>query len=262
MQAEAQQGRMASIHHVYFGKNVSSFNRQSGGWVKNASDVIFSQNIAHDFRDNSGGPGACYGQQYNNDNIWYLFNEGYNCNIGIAISSADSNINQSAYIIGNIIHDTRSSGTNVYDRGAMVIRGSSKVYVVNNTITNTEHGINMPPGTNSVAIYNNILANRLNSSASDLYTEGGVSLDVKNNIFPASPKFTGASAGTNSITGDPKFMSSSDYHLQSSSSAVNTGILSPVYATFQSRYGIDISKDFTNNARPVGSWDIGAYEFR
>jgi hypothetical protein len=38
-------------------------------------------------------------------------------------------------------------------------------------------------------------------------------------------------------------------------------MLSSVYATFQAKYGIDISKDRDGVSRPQGgAWDIGAYE--
>ena len=257
MQVEAQQGRRDKIHHIYYGKNVASNHRQSGGWVKNATDVIFSQNITHDFRNNSGGPGACYGFQYDAEYVWFLYNEGYACNVGINIASSDISPGTFAAIIGNIIHDQAGQQpTNPYNGGAIVVRGGTNVYVVNNTLANVDAGINMPPGTNAVTIQNNIIK----TSGTQLYTEGSVTLTVSNNLFSAN-NFTGATAGTNAKIGDPLFVSATDFHLQGTSPAIDAGVLSSVYATFLNRYGISIALDADANSRPAGvAWDLGAYE--
>lgn len=267
MQVEAQAGRRAKIHHVFYGKNNVHHNRQSGGWVKNATDVIFSQNVAHDFRANSGGPGACYGFQYDAEYVWFLYNEAYQCNIGIAISGPLSTPGQYAFIIGNIIHDTNAqSPTDPYNAGAMVIRGGTNVYVVNNTMVNVDAGVNMPPGTSAVYIYNNIIANRTNASTYDLYKEGtNPTLDVKNNLYGTNARFSGgASSGSAAILASPAFVNQTggDYHLTASSQAVNSGIVSTVYSTFASRYGVDIARDADGMSRPTGAgWDRGAFEF-
>ena len=264
MQVEAQQGRKASIHHVYYGKNVADHNRQTGGWVKNATDVIFSQNVGHDFRNNSGGPGACFGFQYDAEYVWFLFNEAYQCNIGIAISGTLVNPGLYAFVIGNLIHDTQSQApTDVYNAGAMVIRGGTNIYVVNNTMVNVDAGVNMPPGSAAVHYYNNILFNRTNASTYDLYTEGSVSLDVKNNMFGTNARFGNASSGTAAILGDPAFVNTAggDYHLQTTSRAIDAGLTSDVYTTFLNRYGLDIRKDADGKTRPAGAaWDLGRYE--
>ncbi len=246
IQIEAQAGRRAAIHHVYYGKNTAGFNRQSGGWIKNATDVIFSQNKAHDFKANSGGPGDCYGLQYDAANVWFLFNEGYNCAIGIDVASGDSSPGE-VYIIGNVLHDIQAPTTNPYDSGAMVIRGGTNVYVVNNTMYNVDSGVNMPPGTKNIYYYNNIIANRLKTTTFDLYTEGSATpVDARNNIFPANARFTGTSQGTNAYLGDPGFVNPGalDFHLQVTSQAIDRGLASSVYSTFQSRYGVTASVDF------------------
>jgi hypothetical protein len=264
IQIEAQAGRRAAIHHVYYGKNSAGFNRQSGGWVKNATDVIFSQNVAHDSTANSGGPGACYGFQYDAEQVWFLFNEGYRCNIGIAILGFETTAGQNAYIVGNLLHDIQAPTTNPYDAGAMVIRGGTNVSVVNNTMYNVDSGVNMPPGTKNIYYYNNIIANRLKANTYDLYTEGPVTtVDARNNIFGANARFTGTTKGTNAFLGDPAFTNPDalDFHLRVGSPAIDTGLVSSVYAAFQSRYGLTASVDFDGVSRPVrGGWDIGALE--
>ena len=63
--------------------------------------------------------------------------------------------------------------------------------------------------------------------------------------------------------GQPQFANAAgdEYRLVSGSPGVEGGVADAVYATFQSRYGIDIRLDAGLNARPQGfAWDIGAYE--
>jgi hypothetical protein len=265
MQLEAQAGRRAFIHHVYYGKNVAHHHRQSGGWIKNATDVIFSQNVAHDFRDNSGGPGACYGLQYGPEYVWFIYNEAYACNIGFDFAGNSGTPGLFTFFIGNVIHDTTSqSPTDFYNAGAMVVRGGTNVWIVNNTMVNVDSGVNMPPGTQSISYYNNIVANRLNASTFDLYVEGSPQLDIKNNVYGTNARFSGTSAGTAAILAAPAFVNSSagDYHLSSTSRAIDAGTTSTVYQTFLNRYGLSISADADGNTRPAGAnWDVGAYEF-
>jgi hypothetical protein len=263
IQVEAQAGRRSAIHHVYYGANRASDNRQSGGWVKNATDVIFSQNVSHDFRASSGGPGSCYGFQYDAEYVWFLFNEGYRCAIGINIAGSSDDPGKFAYVIGNVLHDIHAPTTNPYESGAMVIRGSTNVFVVGNTMYGVDSGINMPPGTTSVYFTNNIIANRLTPSTYDLYTEGGTNVDARNNIFGSNARFTGG-AGAHAYLGDPKMVSpaTGDFRLQAGSPAVDAGIPSPAYEAFSSRYGLSIDVDHGGQARPAGqAWDIGAFEY-
>jgi len=263
IQVEAQAGRRAAIHHVYYGANTAAGNRQSGGWVKNATDVIFSQNVAHDFSASSGGPGSCYGFQYDAEYVWFLFNEGYRCSIGINIAGADNDPGQYAYVVGNVLHDIHAPTTNPYEAGAMVIRGSTNVYVVNNTMYDVDSGVNMPPGTSAVYYTNNIIANRRLPGSYDLYVEGRTRVDARNNIFGANARFTDG-GGTRAYLGDPKLASpaTGDYRPQAGSPAVDAGIPSAAYDAFQSRYGLSIAVDHAGRARPAGAaWDIGAFEY-
>jgi hypothetical protein len=40
-------------HHIYVGRNEAFGNKQTGFWTKQASDVVFSENLSHDHRQNS-----------------------------------------------------------------------------------------------------------------------------------------------------------------------------------------------------------------
>ena len=39
-------GQASTTHHIYVGRNVAHHNKQTGFWVKQATDVIFSQNVS------------------------------------------------------------------------------------------------------------------------------------------------------------------------------------------------------------------------
>jgi hypothetical protein len=129
---------------------------------------------------------------------------------------------------------------------------------------NVDGGVNMPPGSAAIYYYNNIIANRTNPRAFDLYREGTKpALDEKNNIFGANARFAGTDQGANAFLGDPKLALSggNDFRPQSTSAAIDKGISSTVYSVFQSRYGISIAVDFDGKPRPAGAgWDIGAFE--
>ena len=275
MQVEAQQGRRDKIHHVYFAKNTSHHHRQTGAWIKHATDVIFSQNVMHDFSPNSGGSGAGTGFQYGPEQVWLLFNETYNAPAGIAMVSNDppgDGLYQ--YAIGNVIHDIHGpANANPYDQGAIIVRGGTHVSLVNNTIDRFDSGINVLPGMDNVSIVNNIVSNRAVSGSddNDLYVEGSTVVLGANLFFNSSGYRFNLNGSTSTsppgqcqgcTTGDPLFLNSSaaDYRLQAGSAAINAGASSDVYAAFQTRYGISIAVDADGKSRPAGAWDVGAYQ--
>jgi len=267
IQLEAQDGYKTNIHHIYFGKNTSTSNRQSGGWVKNAQDVIFSQNEADTFASNSGGPGTCYGGQYDHDYVWFLFNACHNSTIGFDMASSNGSADN-IYMIGNRLWHIVAGGFDPYNASAFVIRSATHTYVVNNSVYDYVGGIATPANASYVTAVNNVFQYRNNSGGYEWYDEGGVTWTLSNNVFYNN----GASLATttpwstcaNCKNQNPLFVSTStpDLHVQSGSPAIDAGILSAVYAAFQNRYGISINVDADGTARPQGSaWDMGAYEF-
>ncbi|MBI5544953.1 MAG: hypothetical protein HY901_13770 [Deltaproteobacteria bacterium] len=146
---------------------------------------------------------------------------------------------------------------------------------MNNTCADTEGGLNAPPGTERIHVWN-LIVRRAAATASqtyDLYTEGGLTLDVQNSLFSASPRFTDGREQTSCaglaqiaptsgcLSADPLFVSETDFHLQASSPAVDSGMAPSVDATFQALYGLSVAVDRDGRPRPAGlGWDRGAYE--
>jgi hypothetical protein len=284
IQMEAQRNRADKIHNIYYGRNVAYNNRQTGGWVKHATDVIFSQNVVHDIRNNpTGYLGTCLGAQYDHGNIWFLFNTLYNCDQGIRRGSGDTGAGAGpVYIIGNLLYHIHAPARVVnrkWDAGAIINTNDARTYVVGNTIYDVDAGVNVPHGT--VDVIDNIIAGRSNALNHELwYEQTPAAAVISHNRFyvrsgayrfawgatdfTSLGAFRGASAKCQKgcSTGDPAFVSADrDFHLQSRSAAIGAGIESEVYAAFQARYGIDIRRDIEGVRRgPNRAWDIGAYQ--
>jgi hypothetical protein len=155
--------------------------------------------------------------------------------------------------------------------------------MVGNTLYNNDVGIQIPSGSGSgFVILNNIISHRSEATADDVrigYTlTTGTTID--NNLFYLPSGLTKIHWNTTSVNlatfkstvkkclncleGNPLFVdpANNKFPLTSTSPAIDKGIVSSVYATFQSRYGIDLAKDISLTPRPQnGVWDIGAYEF-
>ncbi len=282
-------GTLAGTHHIYFGRNVTHSHKQTGMWSKTARDVIFSQNTVYNIRPSNSSGGGCTGVQYGPDYVWWLFNRLYDCESGIRAES-DSDMGAPRprrFFIGNLIYDITDSDPpdpdNPHASGAIVLRGGYENYLVNNTLWNYQAGI-MSPASGFLKMENNILGARNNPLGRDIYIETSsmaTSSTLRHSLFWSAPvRITWGGGGSGpvytleafqiatgkgeqSFTLDPRFVnaSSKDFHLQPTSPAVDRGLLSEVYAIFLNRYGIDIAKDIEGSARPIGAYDIGAYEY-
>ncbi len=286
VQINAGEIQQASTHHIYVGRNGSYSHKQIGLWTKQAVDVIFSQNHIYDLRPSDSSSGACIGQQYGPENVWYIANVLHDCESGIRFESdSDQGFGTRAYIVGNLIYDINNSESwsagNPHDSGAIVLRGGVERRVVNNTMWNVQAGLLSPSGAGSIAVVNNIFGARSTSEGRDLFFERSAlasASEMRNNLFGDSePRiqwgdgqvvdlaaFQAASGkGQNSQAADPVFVAleSGDFHLAPGSPAVDAGTLDEVYATFFDRYGISIVFDADGLERPWGrAIDLGAFE--
>jgi hypothetical protein len=283
-------------HDFYVGRNVSHNNKQTGFWTKQATNVIFSQNTAYGHRVSSSSMGAGMGFQYGPENVWFLYNHIYDNEDGIGVySNSVTNPGQNSYFIGNVIHNCHSASgsyavTDGWSPAAMRLVGGVNRHVIANTIYDVDAGINSPGG-GSFEIVNNIIANPTVPRGNEvLLADNSASRSVlKNNLFyrggqPLSIRWGGPSPaydlaafqaafpgkGDGSIKADPLFVdpANGDFRLQAASPAIDAGLASQVYDTFQALYGLDIRVDFSGTPRPQdgngvngAQYDIGAYEF-
>jgi hypothetical protein len=221
------------------------------------------------------------GGQYAPDWTWFIFNRATDCQFGIALMSDynDGGLSQQ-FFIGNVVSRIhRSASTNSPDDpwgpSAIFIAGGYHRYVVNNTIYDVDSGINVATPVGSLEIADNIIANVTQPGASHVIIEFSSlasNTSFHHDFLAQNPRVawadrqvrvTGAQLATvQSLTGDPQFVNpaANDFHILSTSPAAGTAELNPVYALFQSRYGISIATDADGNPRPqLATADMGAY---
>ncbi|MBX4205491.1 MAG: hypothetical protein KW788_04930, partial [Candidatus Doudnabacteria bacterium] len=233
------------INHAYIGRNHFHDDRENAVDIKEASNVIISENTFHGYRATSSSLGEAIVSHYCQIDLQVLYNNLYDSQVGLSETSLLSDclsragVSVNMRFIGNVIHDIIGSGIQGWGSG-------KKVEVVNNTLYNIGgNGIDLDNLFTGSLIENNILSAITGQDTSFI----GGTPTVRNNLPDTSnPLFVNAGG--------------SDFHLQSNSPAINTGITSTVYNDFLTQYGISISYDKDHATRPVGSaWDMGAYEF-
>jgi len=278
IQIEGQHERgIAKIHHIYYARNVASNHKQSGGWIKHATDVVFSQNEVYGIARSSSSEGQCIGAQYEPQNVWFIFNKLHDCAMGVFIGSDDgSGDGTDAYIIGNLIYNVHSTDpTNVYNAGAISARSFSNIWAFNNTIWDCDGGVNSAPAGINWRIFNNLIAGRTVASGSEINLEDAANSTIDNNLMFRSGGIKIVWSGTNYTTAvfggkcasclssDPLLDSPANksFALTANSPAIDKGVTSTIYATFQSHFGVSINFDYQGAARPNGAYDIGAFEY-
>jgi hypothetical protein len=163
------------LHHVYIGKNVSYKNRQTGFWVKQASDVIISQNKSSGSYGSPGSNGGgAIGYQYAKHRLWIIFNELYDSVFGIRQSDTSTPTSEgyaNIYIIGNLIYDIHPrdlsdyNPKDIWDQGAAIAlwHGNSTRYIIDNTIHDVHDGVNAIYA-GGVEMYGNIISQKDDST--------------------------------------------------------------------------------------------------
>jgi hypothetical protein len=272
-----------TLHHVYISRNHIYRTRQAGVGIKQATDVIVSQNLVHDVIHTSWSPSKGLGFQYAPERVWFLYNEVYNCSNGIyAGSDSGMGTGKDSYIIGNVIHGIHHAASNkpnsAWSNAAIMLAGGVNRWVVGNTIYDVDGGIFSPGGVGHMRIVDNIVSG---SPGAHVFLEHGSlsrSSSMQNNLLdePVRIRWGGTrvldlrgfeqTRGTECsgcLAADPLFVDpvSANFDLSAGSPAIDRGVLEEVYAVFETLYGIDIRIDKAGRPRPQGAgWDIGAYE--
>ena len=278
MQINASAPEAATTHHIYVGRNVSHNNKQSGFWVKSASDVILSQNESYGHRPSNSSLGQCMGGQYGPDWVWYIYNHAHDCEYGITQMS-DNQEPSHWFLIGNVIENIHrsqaSDPSNSWGPSAIMMSGGNERHIINNTIYNTDSGVNISSPVGTLEIGDNIISTITQPLASHIllgFVQIAANTNMHHNLLFGDPRIDKANGqfrptaaqmtAMQSISTDPQFMNptAGDFHIPSTSPARGTAQFNATYATFQSRYGISIATDADGYARPQGSTtDMGAY---
>jgi hypothetical protein len=269
----------ARTHHVFVGRNHVFGGKQTGIGVKEATDVIISENTLHDFHGSSSSGGACSISQYGPSRLWYIANTMFDCVQGIEqASTSGRGSGTELYIVGNLIYNIGGSCINLF-RDAVDNR-----YVVGNTCVGAGMGVHFEGTDGMLAIENNIFSV---VRTSQIVVEGNVpasaaGTSAHHNLFDGAFRVrwggrtydsleawqSSTPHGDVSLVADPLFASTDptavDLRPTAGSPAIDTGESDPagVYTRFQALYGIDIRLDRNRGRRPTGAgWDVGAYEF-
>jgi hypothetical protein len=272
-------GQAWTTHHIYVGRNVSHNNKQGGYWVKQATDVIFSQNVSYGHRPSDSSMGQCMGGQYAPDWVWYLYNRLYDCEYGIAVMSDNGEFTHT-FFIGNVIYNIHRT---VSDNGpgdawgpaAIMMSGGYERHVINNTIYNVDSGVNIATPVGSLEVADNIISGVTipgNSHVLVAFPALGANTSFHHNLLFGTPRLdygngqmfptTIQLAQAQSLNGDPQFMNpqADDFHTAATSPVANKAELNSAHAVFLQRYGVSIAFDADGNVRPSSlTTDMGAY---
>jgi len=243
-------------------------------------------------------PSKCFGWKGEPQDYWIINNICQNASYGVHGGATVDNKQFKIYIIGNTFRHIYANkpdeftGTNTWGEAAISMIRGGYVYAIGNSIYDAVSGINAAgPGGTSGQLYHYYIENNIIENIGTAHMVIGsrdipAQTYVRNNIiyqpdsstelirwgshnYNLSEFKTATGKGQNNVLADPKFVDpeNNNFHLASDSPAIDagvtdTGLLSNVFATFQSIYGLNIRKDIVLTPRPQGSgWDIGAYEF-
>ncbi len=259
--------------HVYIGRNHMHDDGENAVDIKQANDVIVSQNVMHGYEEDFGSsPGEAFIVHYEPQRIWVLNNEIYDARIGVITTGSDA-----FYAVGNVLYDIPYR--------AFDFRNSGVIHLVANTISRAAVGIHGDSGNTAAHLIDNIITDITDplgfhieytsgmlAAASDmnhnLLYQGGYPLRIRWGAVVSdnvSDFMTLTGKGAGSLEVDPLFVDTGndDFHLDSASPAVDTGVHSDVYDTYAALYGISIAVDRDSVARSQGNaHDIGAQELR
>lgn len=277
---QCSHGASFTSHHIYIGKNHFYECRENAVDLKEANDVVVSENTMHGFRPTSSSAGEAIVVHYDPTNIWILNNLILDCENGI-VGSGSSRLG----ILGNVIRDVCHTGTtwsptSSYANGAAIrVYSSMGVYIAQNTLYNCDFGIQFPNPTagDTYVACGNLIAGRGEPAGAEIVIGSGLQYVSSDFNLVSAPDggrwrlsavdrtlaYLQSTLGRelNTLEADPQFLDTQTLQLQPGSPAVDRSTLSDAYGQFLELYGVAITMDRDGVLRPQGAlWDIGAYE--
>ena len=263
--------------HVYIGRNHLHDDRENGVDIKQARDVVVSENQIHSYRPSSSSSGEAVVVHDDPERVWIVNNEVRDAARGVVCTGAVG-----FYVIGNVIHRIHHAGgdydpDSLYGTQAVLVYSTPEVHVVSNTLFDVDGGISFPSGARAVVVDNVIAALSQPSHHVGVGSPGARSSVMSHNLLGGAVRikwgsnraqglgdFQGASGqGTSCVAGDPRFENpaAGDFRLRTGSPAIDAGVTPDAYATFERLYGRSLGRDRAGNPRPSGrAYDLGALE--
>lgn len=269
------------ISKVFVSKNNIHDVRQSGAWVKDGSDVVFSENDIHDIIDTPWSPSKCAGSQYRPDGLWIINNKLHNCRYGVRVPSTDGGGDWSVYIIGNQIYDIGLQDSadlrTSWEPAGIHIHGATNRYIENNLIYNAVGGIHFSGVGGSLRVRNNIITDLTSSTSAHLWVEIDKSAaDIDFNVFGQERREPFIRWGTDNIgvnqfeniTGQcsncrvDNVLINTNLVPENRAALIDRGQETDLTTIFRAVFGVGIDIDILGSARKTGpEIDIGPYEF-
>ena len=245
-----------TTYQIYVGKNDVHDNKDSGLWTKQATDIVFSENLVYNHQKKAGTLGACVGYQFAPDNLWIMYNRLHDCTYGIG-SSRDENqgVGTDVYMIGNNIHDIHGNGDDIYSSAGILVNGGRNTQVIGNVISQADAGINVPKigthyfGSNVIAdVAGNHIA--ISESGTDweitrnvFYNENNpVSIMIRTQVYNVPQLEQQFASATKNMVADPQI---TDNQLSASSPIFTIGYDPDYFEAFQSAFGVELSRLFS-----------------
>jgi Right handed beta helix region len=244
---QVNSGRNILASHIYIARNNMHEDTENCIDIKQAEDVIISQNTCWGYVPTAFGTSGSDGTAIviNDDNIanglnnrvWVIFNRVHSSVNGIRTQAY-------AYVIGNVLHDLAGAG--------LVSFGSHDVWFEHNTIYNAQGGgIDRSGGatTFKVEARNNIFHPGAGRDAVSLTSNASGNSVLHNSLFTAPIRWSGVLYGSLASfqsavpgrcsgcrAGDPLFVNpaASDFRLQAGSPAIDGAAPSSLYDLFES----------------------------
>jgi hypothetical protein len=284
-------GTASNTHHHYVGGSTYYDNKENGVDVKDAVDVIVSGCDVHTMGFNASGdsgPGIVLHDDA--DWVWIIGTKLHNCNVAFINSGGSNN----TFILDSLVYDnnqTGGTGGPTQRTGTGISFQAGECAIHNTTFHNNRKSLEFVVGSDGANTYisNNIFSDRQTTEATTNWdigfsnsgdeaaaysdynmfdgTIGMRGMDSDNSYQDSLSAWQSATThDDNSSEDDPLFTSegADDFTLGSGSPALAASdpTKPAAYATFFSRYGIDIEKDLDGNDRPASGtdWDLGCYQ--
>lgn len=253
--------------HTYIGDNYFYDNLENGIDVKEADYTLISTNRVKNWiqHKNNSSTGVAIVVHNGATKTWVINNRISNAAIGFSITGASLE----TWIVGNIIEqinhstwDTTWDAKSLYSTGAAIhFRSGSTGGAVNNTIVDTDKGVEMTTG--SYTIINNIFSGRAEEAAYDIHIESSVSANIVSNNIIYHPTFSfnlKNSICKNCLYSQPGFINA-NYQTSDDALGIAMGVsFEFLQNKFSETFDTLLDLDIALNPRVLGGIDIGAYE--